>query len=78
MPLTNCEINLMLLLSENCVSSSSTGTGTLTITDTKGDDPVVSLSTNGNKTLSQQLNTGSKRTINWDKHPSKVSTQAQN
>ena len=35
MSLINCEINLMLTWSPNCVITESTGAGILTITDTK-------------------------------------------
>ena len=39
LPLTNSEINLLLIWSKNCVSTSSTDTGTLAITYTKRDAP---------------------------------------
>ena len=35
MPLINCEINLILTWSENCVISSATGKAKFAITDTK-------------------------------------------
>ena len=35
MPLTNCEINLILICSENCVLSNDTKAKTFAITDTK-------------------------------------------
>ena len=47
------------------------------LTDTKRYVPVVTLSTQDNTKL-QQLKTGFKRTINWNKYQSKVSRQTQN
>ena len=40
--------------------------------------PVVTLSTQDNSKLLQQLKAGFKRTINWNKYQSKKSTKAQN
>ena len=42
------------------------------ITDTKPYIPVVTLSTQDKAKLFQQLKSGFKRTINWDKYQSKV------
>ena len=58
MPLINCEINLVLTWSANRFKSSSTVANQSTIsaiTDTKLYVPVVTLSTNGNGKLLQQL-----------------------
>ena len=44
MPSVNCEINLILTWSEDCVISSATGATKFKITDTKLDVPVVTLS----------------------------------
>ena len=44
MPSINCEINLILTWSEDCVISSATGATKFKITDTKLDVPVVTLS----------------------------------
>ena len=63
-PLTNCEINLILTCSEDCVISSATGVTKFKITDTKLYVPVVILSTQDNEKLLQQGNSGFKRTIN--------------
>ena len=63
-PLTNCEINLILTCSEDCVISSATGATKFKITDTKLYVPVVILSTQDNEKLLQQWNSGFKRTIN--------------
>ena len=43
MPLINCEINLFLTCSENCVISSATRATKFKITDTKLYVPVVTL-----------------------------------
>ena len=48
------------------------------ITDTKICIPVMTLSTQDNTKLLQKLKSGFKRTINWNKLQSKVSTQEQN
>ena len=45
MPLINCEINLTLTWSENCVISSTTGKTKFAITDTKLYVPIATLST---------------------------------
>ena len=74
MPLINCEINLILTWSEDCVVSSAAGK----ITDTKHYVPVVTLSTQDNTKLLDKLKSGFKRTINWNKHQPKVSTERQN
>ena len=81
MPLINCEINLISTWSENwseSVISSATGETKFAITDTKFYVPVVTLSTQDNAKLLQQLKLGFKRTINWNKYQSKVSIQAPN
>ena len=55
--------------------SSDTKATTLAITDTKLYVPIVTLSTQDNTTLLQQLKSGFKRTINWNKYQSKLTTQ---
>ena len=40
--------------------------------------PVVTLSTHDNKKLLEQLKSGFKRTINWNKYESKITTERQN
>ena len=74
----NCEIHLILTLSSTCVITNSTGAGRLAITDTKLYVPVVTLSTQDNAKLLQQLKPGSKRTINWNKYQSDPKKYAQN
>ena len=67
LPLINCEVNLILTWSSTCVITNSTGAGTFEITDTKLYVPVVTLSTKENAKLLQQLKSGFKRIINWNK-----------
>ena len=78
MPLINCEINLILTWSEDCVISSATRATKFKIIDTKLYVPVVTLSTQDNAKLLQQLKSGFKRTINWNKYQTKRSTETQN
>ena len=78
MPLINCEVNLILTWSKDCVISSATGKTKFKITDTKLYVPVVTLSTQDNAKLLQQLKSGFKRTINWNKYESNIKTFAQN
>ena len=78
MPLINCEVEFMSTWSEDCVITSSTGAGKFQITETKLYVPVVTLSTQDNAKLLQQLKSGFKRTINWNKYESSIKTFAQN
>ena len=71
MPLINCEVNLILTWSSTCVITNSASAGTLAITDTKLYVPVVTLSTQENNKLRQQLKSGFKRVINWNKYLTK-------
>ena len=71
MPLINCEVSFILTWSSTCVITNSTGAGTFKITDTSLYVPVVTLSTQKNTTLLQQLKSGFKRVINWNKYLSK-------
>ena len=77
-PLINCEVELMLKWSPACVISSANGETKFKITETKLYVPVVTLSTQDNAKLLQQLKSGFKRTINWNKYESSVKTFAQN
>ena len=70
-PLINCEVNLTLTWSSACVITNSTGAGTFEITESKLYVPVVTLSTQDNSNLLQQLNLGFKRVINCNKYLSK-------
>ena len=78
MPLINCEVNLILTWSKDCVITNSTGEGKFAITETKLYVPVVTLSTKDNDKLLQQLKSGFKKTINWNKYESSIKTFAQN
>ena len=51
---------------------------TFKITDVKLYAPVVTLSTESDKTLLEQLRTGFKRTIKWNKYMSEMTNQTQN
>ena len=77
MPLINCEVNLILTWSPTCVISSATGETKFKITETKLYVPVVTLSTQVNAKLLQQLKSGFKRTANWSKYESNLKTFAQ-
>ena len=71
MPLINCEVNLILTWSSTCVITNSTGVGTFEITDKKLYVPVETLSTQDNSKLLQQLKSGFKRVVSWNKYLSK-------
>ena len=79
MPLINCEISLQLKWSKNCILVAGTVANQIPefkITDTKLYIPVVTLSTQDNIKLLQQLESGFKRTINWNKCLPKTTNQA--
>ena len=78
MSLFNCEFNPILTWSEDCVISSAAGAAKFKITDTKLYVPVITLSTQDNSKLLQQLKSGFKRTINWNKYQRKVSKEVPN
>ena len=80
MPLINCEVSLILTWSRECVITSmerrvitntrrdtSPTNATFQITETKLHVPVVTLSTENNNKFSEQLKSGFKRTIKWNK-----------
>ena len=71
-PLINCEINLILTGSSNFVITNSVGAGTFAIINRKLYVPTVTLPTQDNAKLLQQLKFGFKRTLNWSKYLSKV------
>ena len=95
MPLINCEINLILTWSENCVLTSKAtrdavpaqgGNPAVTrvnnptnarfkITDTKLYVPVVTLSTKDDNNFLEQLKSGFKRTIKWNKYRSEMTNE---
>ena len=76
--LINCEVNLLLTWSKDCVITDSTGEGKFEITETKLYVLAATLSTQDNAKLLQQLKSGFKRTINWNKYESNIKTFAQN
>ena len=81
MPLINCEVNLILTWSADCViiyTNVANQVPTFTITETNLYVPVVTLSTQDNAKLLPQLKSGFKRTISWNKYLSKPELLAQN
>ena len=81
MALINCEVNLILTWSSNCVliaTAIQNQAATFAITDTKLYVPVVTLSTQENTKFFLQLKSGFKRVINWNKYLSKPELLAQN
>ena len=81
MPLINCEVNLILTWSSACVLIAINilnQNATFAITDTKLYVPVVTLSIQENTKFLQQLKSGFKRVINWNKYLSKPELLAQN
>ena len=81
MPLINCEVNLILAWSSTCVliaTNIQNQNAIFAITDTKLYVPVVTLSTQENTKLFQQLKSGFKGVINWNKYLSKPELLAQN
>ena len=78
MPLINCEVNLILTWPSTCVIANSTGAGTFEITHTKLYVPIVTLSTQQNTKLLQQLKSSFKRVINWNKYLSKAESFRRN
>ena len=78
MPLINCEVNLLLTWSKDCVISSVNGETKFSITETKLFVPVVTLSIQDNAKLLQQWKFGFNRTVNWNQYESSVKTFAKN
>ena len=78
MPLINCEVNFILTWSRDSVITNSEGEGKFAITETKLYVSVVTLSTQNNGKLLQQLKSAFKRTINWNKYESDIKTFARN
>ena len=81
MPLINCEVNFILTWSSNYVLIATwvqNQNATFAITDTKLYVSVVTLSTQENTKFLQQLKSGFKRVINWNKYLSKPELLAQN
>ena len=95
-PLINCEVELMLTWSRNCVlidkstreanydadpnvyEIDNPEDATFKITDIKLFVPVVTMSKENDIKLVEQLKTGFKRTIKWNKYRPQISIQPQN
>ena len=88
MPLINCEVYLILTWSRECVITSmerrvitntrrdtSPTNATFEITDTKLYVPVVTLSTKDDNNFLEQLKSGFKRIIKWNKYRSEMTNQ---
>ena len=81
MPLINCEVELILNWSANCViiyTDVANQVPTFTITQTNLYVLVVTLSTQDNAKLLPQLKSGFKRTISWNKYLAEPELLAQN
>ena len=81
MALINCEAELILTWSSNCVKiyiDVANQVPTFTITETNLYVPVVTLSTQDNAKLLPQLKSGLKGTISWNKYRPKPELLAQN
>ena len=81
MPLINCEVELILTWSENCVIISTNVANqnpTFTITETTLYVPVVTLSIQDNAKLLPQVKSGFERKINQDKYLATPELLAQN
>ena len=81
MPLINCEIELILTWSKNCViiyNNVDDQDPTFTITETNLHIHIVILSTQVNAKLLPQLKSGVKRTTSWNKYLAKPELLAQN
>ena len=77
-PLINCEVTFHLNWSENLVICEVNRPTTFAMSGAKLYVPVVTFSTRDNAKLLQQLKSGFKRTISWNKYQSKTSTEARN
>ena len=94
LPFINCEIELILTWSKNCAlaymtvraarnNNDPTAIFALTglefeITASKLYVPVLTLSTENDKKLLEQLKLGFKRTIKWNRYRSQITIQSQN
>ena len=78
MPLVICEVNLDLNWSKNwfiVATAVEDQRSTFSIADTKLYAQVVTLSTQDNAKLVEQLRSGFKKIINWNKYQSKISKE---
>ena len=80
-PLINCEIELIVTWPKNCVLDDMTAANNpptgleFKITGTKLYVPVVTLSEKIDKKLLEQLKSGLKRTVKWNKYRSQMAFQ---
>ena len=76
----NYEINLIPTWTANCVISNAAKNQatTFAINDTKLYLPIITLSSQDNAKLLQQLKSGLKRTVDWNKNQSNLTIQEQN
>ena len=85
-PLINCEVELILTWSKNCVLAAQCNNPAIVaatglefkITDTKLYVPVVSLSKENYTKLLEQLKSGFKRTMKWNQYRYQMTIQPQN
>ena len=75
MPLSNCEINLLLTWSAKSVLSNDEEATTHAIADTKIQVTDATVSTQDNAKLFEQLISGFKRTINQNRYQTKLPTE---
>ena len=78
MLLINCEVNLISTWSSTCIITNSVGAGRFAIIDRKRFVPIVTLSTQDHTKLLQQLKSGFKKAIIWNKYQSDRKAYAQN
>ena len=81
MSLINCEVELTLTWSADCIiiyTNIANQAPKFAITETNLYDPAVTLSTQDNAKLLPQLKTGFRRTISWNKYLSKPELLRQN
>ena len=78
MLLINCEINVKLTWSANCVITNLAGSGTFEIIDTKPYIPAINLWIQENIKLLGQLKSGFKRVIKWKKYTLEFQSYTQN
>ena len=69
---------IILTWSKDCVITNSTGEEKFAITETKLYVPLLTLSTKDNEKILQQLKSGFKKTISWNKYESSIKTFSQN
>ena len=78
MPLIICEVKLILTRSSTCVITNCTDAGRFEVTYPKVYVQLVVLPTQDNAKLLQQIKSGFKRTINWNKCQSDLKIYKQN